>query len=117
MVLRVFCLVVITSFVAYSLGHVVVGCYKDNESHAIRELEREDSILDGHYKKRENPIAKCAVAAIRAGYSMLAVQDSGQCFASATAPQTFDMYGNSTECGANGEGGVFASQVYSIKGN
>ena len=73
--------------------------------------------MDKHYNNRENPIAKCAVAAIRAGYSMLAVQDSGQCFASATAPQTFDMYGNSTECGANGEGGVLTNQVYSIKGN
>lgn len=109
--------VIITSFVAYSLGHVVVGCYKDNESRAIRELEGKDSILDRPYKNRENPIAKCAVAAIRAGYSMLAVQDSGQCFSSATAPQTFDKYGNSTECGADGEGGVWTSQVYTIKGD
>lgn len=48
---------------------------------------------------------------------MFAVQDGGQCFAGATAPPTFDMYGNSTECGADREGGMWANQVYIIKGN
>ena len=72
--------------------------------------------MDGAYKTRTNPIAKCAVAAMRAGYSVFAVQDGGWCAASATAPKTFDKYGNSTACGSDGEGGPWANQVYVING-
>ena len=122
LVLRVFCLVVktkviIASFVAYSLGHDVVGCYEDARSRAIRTLEGKDSILDRPYSSRTSSIAKCAVAAIRAGYIMFAVQHGGWCAASATAPQTYDKYGKSTVCKADGEGGPWANQVYTIKGN
>ena len=72
--------------------------------------------MDGAYWTRKNPIAKCAVAAMRAGYSMFAVQHSGWCAASATAPKTFDKYGKSTACGSDGEGGPWANQVYVING-
>ena len=73
-------------------------------------------MLDGSYGSRKNPIAKCAVAAMRAGASMFAVQNGGQCFASSTAPQKFDKYGKSAACNADGEGGTWANQVYVIKG-
>ena len=53
---------------------------------------------------------------MRAGYSMFAVQDGGQCAASVTALQTFDKYGKSTACKAEGEGGPSVNQVYLIKG-
>ena len=72
--------------------------------------------MDGWYKSRNISIVKCAVAAMRAGNSMFAVQDGGQCAASATAPQTFDKYGKSTACKADGKGGPRANQVYLIKG-
>ena len=62
-----------------------MGCYKDQANRAIRRLEEKDGILDGSYESRKNPIAKCAVAAMRAGYSMFAVQNGGWCAASATA--------------------------------
>ena len=75
-------------------------------------MEGKDSVLDGSYGSRKNPVAKCAVAAMRAGASMFAVQNGGQCFASSTAPQTFDKYGKSTACKADGEGGTWANQVY-----
>ena len=107
----------ITTFVTYSLGHDTVGCYTDRENRAIRELEAKDAILDGGYIDRENPIAKCAVATMRVGYSMFAVQNGGWCAASATASQTYDKYGTSTACKNDGEGGPFANQVYTIKGN
>ena len=107
----------ITTFAAYSLGHDVVGCYKDNESRAIRALEGKDGILDKSYQSRKNSIAKCAVAAMRAGYSMFAVQNGGWCAASATAFQTCDKYGKSTACEDDGEGGPWANQVYTIKDN
>ena len=70
--------------------------------------------MDGSYSSRANAIAKCAVAAMRAGYSMFAVQNGGWCAASATAPLTFDKYGPSAACGNDGEGGPWANQVYFI---
>ena len=63
-----------------------------------------------------NPIAKCAVAAMRRGYSMFAVQDGGWCASSARAQTTFNKYGTSGACLAGGEGGNMASQVYGIEG-
>ena len=97
-------------------GYDTVGCYKDTSDRAIQTLEGKDSILDGSYSSRTNPIGKCAVAAMRAGYSMFAVQHGGWCAASDTAAQTFDKYGKSTACKADGEGGGWANQVYVIKG-
>lgn len=99
-----------------NLGYNDVGCYKDTSSRAIQTLEGKDSILDGSYSSRKNPIAKCAVAAMRAGYSMFAVQASGWCASSATASQTYDKYGKATNCNADGEGGGWANQVYVIQG-
>ena len=98
-------------------GYDSVGCYRDTSNRAIQPLEGKDSILDGSYSSRRNPIAKCAVAAMRAGYSMFAVQDGGWCAASGIAAQTFNKYGKSTACRGDGEGGPWANQVYSIKGN
>ena len=98
------------------LGYGSIGCYKDTGNRAILPLEGKDPILDGTYWTRKNPIEKCAVAAIRAGYSMFAVQHSGWCAASATAPKTFDKYGKSTACGSDGEGGPWANDVYVIRG-
>ena len=66
---------------------------------------------------RKDLIVKCAVAAIRKGYSMFAVQNGGWCASSSTAPQTFDKYAKSAACKADGEGGPWANQVYVIKGN
>ena len=72
--------------------------------------------MDGSYSSRTNPIAKCAVAAMRAGYSMFAVQNGGWCAASATAPQTYDKYGKSSACKDDGEGGPWANHVYELEG-
>ena len=94
-----------------------IGCYKDTSNRAIPSLEGKDAILDGSYPSRKNPIAKCAAAAMRKGYIMFAVQAGGWCAASATAPQTFDKYGKSGACKADGEGGPWGNQVYVIKGN
>ena len=53
--------------------------------------------------------------AMKAGYSMFAVQNGGWCAASATAAKTFDKYGKSAACRSDGEGGPWANQVYVIK--
>ena len=92
-----------------------IGCYKDTSNRAIPTLEGKDAVLDGSYHSRKNSIAKCAVAAMRKGYSMFAVQNGGWCAASATAPQTFDKYGRSSYCRSDGEGGPWANEVYFLK--
>ena len=99
-----------------SPGYVSVGCYKDAGVRVIPTLEGKDSILDGRYWLRANPIAKCAVAAMKRGYSMFAVQNGGWCATSSNAQQTYDKYGKSTACRADGEGGPWANQVYLTKG-
>ena len=97
-------------------GFETIGCFKDTSNRAIQPLEGKDSILDGSYGARKNAIAKCAVAAMRKGYKMFAVQHGGWCAASDTADQTFDKYGRSAACESDGEGGPWANQVYVIKG-
>ena len=99
-----------------SSGYETIGCYKDTSNRAINTLEGKDAILDGSYRSRKNPIAKCAVAAMRKGYNFFAVQHGGWCAASATAEHTFDKHGKSTSCKSDGEGGAWANQVYVIKG-
>ena len=92
-----------------------MGCYKDTGlDRAISTLEGMDPLLDGEYSLRDNPTAKCAVAAIRRGYDMLAVQNSGWCAASKTAPERFNKHGPSKDCLDGGEGGPGASEVYFI---
>ena len=53
---------------------------------------------------------------MRKGYSMFAIQNDGWCAASSTAQQTFDVYGKSTDCMADGEGGPWANNVYILRG-
>ena len=101
--------------VTLSLDYETIGCYRDTWNRAITVVEGKDPILDGSYHSRTNAIAKCAVAALRKGYTMFAVQNGGHCQTSATAAQTFDKYGKSTACKADGEGGWWANQVYVIK--
>ena len=98
------------------LGFQTIGCYRDTGNRAITTLEGSDPILDGSYWTRTDPIAKCAVAAIKRGYTMFAVQHSGWCAASATASSNYNKYGRSSACRPDGEGGPWANQVYVIKG-
>ena len=86
-------------------------------SSGIETLEEKDSSLDDAYNSRENPIANCAVAAMRNGYNMFAVQNGGWCAASAATLEIFDKYGESTDCEANGSGGPPAYNIYLLKGN
>lgn len=107
-----------TYFFSYfpSLGYVPLGCYRDTANRAIPQLEGKAPILDGLYWNRANPISKCAVAAMKRGFKMFAVQNGGWCAASATAPKTYDKYGKSSACKNDGEGGGWANQVYLTKG-
>ena len=98
------------------LGYKVVGCYGDSITSSFSSLEGTDSILNGSYTSRTNPIAKCAVATMRKSSNMFAVQDGGRCASSAAASLTqFDMNEKSDVCLPDGEGGSWASQVYSLE--
>ena len=109
-------LIELTSCVLYFLGYKAVGCFRDTSNRAIMTLEGTDSILDGNYWTRRDPIAKCAVAAMRKGYNMFAVQNGGWCASSANAHDTYSKYGPSTACAGDGEGGPWANQVYVLTG-
>lgn len=92
-----------------------VGCYRDTSDRAIPTLEDTDSVLDGSafsYQKRQNAIVKCAVAARKRGFPAFALQDGGWCAASSKALDTFNKYGNSSDCQNDGRGGHFANNVY-----
>ena len=85
-------------------------------SPAIETLERQDSILDGNYTTRNDPITKCYRAAKKRGFHVFAVQNGGRCASDASAANTFDKYGNSLDCYIDGKGGPLANQVYYIIG-
>ena len=47
---------------------------------------------------------------------MFAVQYRGECYGSADGLNTFNRYGPSKACTADGEGGAWANEVYKITG-
>ena len=70
--------------------------------------------MDGHYRWREHPIQKCYVTAKSLGRQIFAIQDGGQCFTSEGAQMSHQIYGPSSDCKNDGEGGPMANEVYEI---
>ncbi|XP_078572315.1 uncharacterized protein LOC144859496 [Branchiostoma floridae x Branchiostoma japonicum] len=93
-----------------------LGCWKDTGNRAIPVLEGSDARLDGSYTARTNAIEKCYQVALSRGFPMFAVQHGGQCFGSANGLNTYNKYGPSTTCAADGEGGPWGNEVYMITG-
>ena len=48
------------------------------------------------------------------GYDVFGIQNSGECWTTSTAGETYHKYGKSTECSAAGYGGILAQEVYNI---
>ena len=69
-------------------GHESVGCYElHGTSRLTHELTGSDHILNGIYPAQPGSfISKCAVAVIRAGYRLFAVENNDTCSANATTP-------------------------------
>ncbi|XP_066300147.1 uncharacterized protein [Branchiostoma lanceolatum] len=91
-----------------------LGCWRDTSDRAIPTLEGTDPSLNENYWERLNPIDKCYLVALSHGFPMFAVQDSGECFGSADGLNTYQKYGPSMACAADGEGGDWANDVYQI---
>ena len=72
-------------------------------------------ILNGIYPAQPGSfISKCAVAVIRAGYRLFAVENNDTCSANASTPQKIEKLKESKKCGL---GDANAFQVYNIRGN
>ena len=71
------------------------------------------SILDGHYKRRQNSVQKCYKAALSLGFRLFAVQDGGYCSASSSM-ETYEKKGPSSACSKDGTGGPMANHVYKM---
>ncbi|CAH3116462.1 unnamed protein product, partial [Pocillopora meandrina] len=92
-----------------------IGCFRDTSRRAVPQAEGRDSILDGYYRRRADAITKCALVAMRMGYSVFAVQHQGWCATGRRAQLTYRRYGRSNRC-RNGKGGPWANDVYSVRG-
>ncbi|CAH3194780.1 unnamed protein product, partial [Porites evermanni] len=92
-----------------------VGCFRDTGRRAIQTLEGKSRLLRGGYRRRRHAIEKCALAAIRRGWRVFAVQHQGWCASSRTAHLTYRKYGTSNRC-RNGKGGPWANDVYVLRG-
>ena len=57
---------------------------------------------------------ECYKFAKRRNFTFFGVQYNTQCFTAADAGETFNKYGPSSACHANGKGGVWAHNVYQI---
>ena len=79
-------------------------------------LEGDYPVLDGKFWKRENATAKCAEVAHSLNFTIFAVARGGECLGDGLGNDTFNMYGPSDNCGADGEGGrrPGAMEVYEI---
>ncbi|KAI8494170.1 hypothetical protein Bbelb_279300, partial [Branchiostoma belcheri] len=98
----------------YESGYYSLGCWRDESNRAIPSLEGSDSRLDGYYRSRQNPIQKCHDVAVSRGFKVFALHYSGECLSGPNAESTYMMYGRSTGCSSNGEGGWRANHVYKI---
>ncbi|XP_066284939.1 uncharacterized protein [Branchiostoma lanceolatum] len=99
-----------------SPGYTSLGCWRDTGNRAIPTLEGTDPRLDGSYGARQNPIEKCYQVALSRGFAVFAVQHGGWCAGSTDGHNTYNKYGPSTACRADGEGGPWANAVYQITG-
>ena len=95
-------------------AYTSLGCWKDERNRALKLLEGKSGHLQVHYKRRENPVNQCALAALEKGVSTFAVQDGGQCFGSSldSVLESYQQYGESTSCNTEGTGGPMANSVY-----
>ena len=92
-----------------------LGCWKDTGHRAIMPIEGKHDLLKDAYRSRTDAYEKCLKAALSFGYKVFAIQHGGWCASATDAEETYDKYGESNACQADGEGGPWANQVYKIE--
>ncbi|XP_048589005.1 uncharacterized protein LOC5518116 isoform X2 [Nematostella vectensis] len=90
-----------------------LGCWRDTEGIAIPSLEGAETTLMDTYDMRPKPIDTCANAASKHGYKVFAIQRGGVCLSGPHAEETFNKFGESSDC-KDGRGGKFANDVYRL---
>ena len=97
-----------------------VGCYKNIYGHkgadaSIPSMEGHSSYLDGRGHQRTNAIYKCYQAAYQfQSYKVFALDYRGFCRSGPEAHLTYDKYGKSDGCPADGKGANGAIDVYRL---
>ena len=92
-----------------------LGCWKDTGNRAIQPIEGKHNLLKDTYYSRTDAYEKCLKAALSFGYKVFAIQNGGWCASATNAEETYNKYGGSNACHADGEGGPWANQVYKIE--
>ncbi|XP_046858972.1 uncharacterized protein LOC124452464 isoform X4 [Xenia sp. Carnegie-2017] len=94
-------------------GFHSLGCWKDTWARALRVLERRHRLLmDVNYKLREDPLRKCAIAALDNKMELFAIENGGQCLGDSEISLSYRKYGKTTTCKEDGYGGPWGMQVY-----
>ena len=70
-------------------------------------------MLDGNdYMLRKFAIKKCSTIARVQGFPAFALENGGQCLGGKDILKTYNMYGGSSACKADGRGGPWSMEVY-----
>ena len=94
-----------------SQGYVHIGCFGDRgNDRAIRSLEGNCDMLDGHHQSRVEAIEKCYQCVLDKNFTIFALQGGGNCRADNKG--LYAKYGVSSACRGNGKGGPYANDVY-----
>lgn len=81
------------------LGFQSLGCWKDTWDRAIEPLEGKHKLLmDINYRLREDPLRKCAVAALENHLQLFAIENGGQCLGDKTAAYLYQRFGRAHKC-------------------
>lgn len=76
-----------------------MGCYLDKWIRAIPILEgNHPFLMDSNYKAREDPLQKCAEAALSKGFRVFGLENGGQCFSGINGENRYNIYGKSDQC-------------------
>lgn len=65
----------------------------------MQPLEKKHALLmDGNYKLRQDPLRKCAIAALENRMRLFAIENGGQCLGDATLTSLYKRYGETEHC-------------------
>ena len=99
----------------WTLKTSAAGKIQETELYTIQPIEGKHDLLKDTYYSRTDAYEKCLKAALSFGYKVFAIQAGGWCASATDAEETYNKYGGSNACHADGEGGPWANQVYKIE--